>query len=79
MSKATLSQSVAMQISNFNKKVITAYHEHITYWKQVKRDADQIGEIGTEYQAHEELKYLKKELAKMVIQQKQLKAILQGK
>jgi len=57
---------------------IQALEQHIEYYRQKKRECDEEGFLKGEYEYHNALSYLKKELAKYVIEQKLMKALLKS-
>lgn len=59
-----------------NRQYITGLHEYINYQRMFKTEADEGGDLEQEYYYHNELKASRKELAKLVVIQKELKTLL---
>lgn len=59
-----------------NRKYITGLHESIVNLKTFKAGADLRGDVQREFDCHNDLKKYRKELAKLVDIQKDLKALL---
>lgn len=57
-----------------NRAQLAVLYCHKAYYKRLKRTADEGGNTPTEYMCHNKLKELSKEIAKLVLLQKSLKA-----
>lgn len=68
--------SLLMKILSRNKPYITHLHKLLKAYKQSKREADEQGLLQDEYNFHEGVKAIKKEIAGYVLEQKALKALL---
>ena len=52
---------------------ITIYHEMVNEHRKLKREADERGDLETEYRAHNYVKYYRKKIAQRVTIQTELK------
>lgn len=62
----------------YNKHQIQFLEAHIEHYRQRKTNADEQGYLEVEYESHDALKYLRKEMKKFVAAQKQLKKLMKA-
>ena len=60
------------------RDTITFMHIMVNEHRQLKREADESGDLETEYRAHNLLKYYRKQIAQRVVIQKELKKLLKN-
>lgn len=71
-------QALYMRVLMRNKNYITHLHKLLKAYKQSKREADEQGLLQDEYNFHEGVKAIKKEIAGYVLEQKLLKSLSKG-
>lgn len=74
-----MNKSMLQRILHRNKILITAMLEAQASLKSLKHYADENGLLETEYQAHNQLKAIRAEVAKLVDEQKAIKSIVNSK
>jgi thiamine phosphate synthase YjbQ (UPF0047 family) len=70
--------AVFQRVLKRNRDIISYLHEALAHYKEVKRFADEEGDKEEEYMAHNQVMLVKKELRKMVFEQKTLKGMIQA-
>ncbi len=70
--------AVFQRVLKRNRERITYLHSALEHYKTSKRLADEQGYINEEYLFHNQVQAIKKELRKMVVEQKTLKEMIQA-
>lgn len=69
---------IVQRILARNREYISFLHEQLLMFKNNKRIADENNDIQSEYEFHENVKFLKKEIKKYIHEQQMLKSLVRG-
>lgn len=74
-----MNKAILMRVMHRNKILITHLLDLQSVVKRIKREADENGNQDAEYSAHNQLKMIRAEVAKLSLEQKHFKALVSAK